>query len=305
MLIVAFYYIFRAIELSMRKVSAIGATAIVVDPTKRVACLPLKLKMEPRLGMEPPPFPIIISEVFESVAKCEQIPEGEKAEATVVLSILYVLSAQLPFHAPLVPDGTFIDRGPFQSGTFPAREYVLTKLEDAARSIMDTAVVRAILPGEQWSLPKGVSARIAVVSKGTPLIELKSLAGTLRMTKHIHGAHPLAYSQWKRRFAGLPAQASVSTLAYDLSLEFAGVAFFHLRRSTTSQWTPELYLQWLQGLQNWICTYIDWLESDEQIPPEKSFILVDPSPPHYRYELGVIPPGNGHIVFDRPWKART
>src|SRR5882757_7559440 len=102
----------------------------------------------------------------------------------------------------------------------------------------------------------------------------------------------------KRDFAGPSADIRVSGLAFVMALKIGGLGLLGVNRVVSpSEWTVNSRLQWFYNVYEWIGRYLDWLDSDDQIPEKELFTLVAAEPSHYRYNFGSIPPGNGEIVF--------
>lgn len=300
-MIILVYLLFIKRQLSLQFIQKTVATALVIDQTNKAIVPPIKLRMQPRLGADSRPFAILSGDIFPKVSRITEIKGTDLVNATTILTLLSAFLSKVNMMDQFASTDSHAERGPFMSArSGPARPYKEWQLEDTTDSIIDTSIMRSIFPASKIMLPQGVSLSLDLTRHVSPTFQLKSPIVSLKMSTSMGVGNPRELTSWNRGFSSSSKETYIAGVAYVVTLQFGGFGLLGLNRDTKpSEWSVQLYLQWFYNVYDWLGSYLDWLDSDLEIPIEETFILVEADPPHYRYSLGPIPPGNGHIVFER------
>ncbi len=288
-----------AAELASRTVSKVVPTAVVINHATNKIAVPLVLRMHPRLIGEPRPFPIMIYQVHRQLIGLELKQPFDSMFLEPIFTLLLALSQKLGPMDDFAPVLASIQRGPFISSKMGhPLDHAKHGIEDIAPSILDTALLRRHFPSLQFNLPKGISMRLAFTDKNQAMLKLSGNGVSFRIEPFGGVGSPAPYTSWDRRFAG-HKDCTMQGAAFRLTLTFGGLSLLRIgKRRTPPAWSLEGILSWFQRLFDWTAAYLDWLDTDADIPTGERFDLVEEYPPHYKYSKGVLPPGNGHIVFD-------
>ncbi len=288
-----------AVEVSLQSVSRVVPTAVVINSATNGAAVPLILRMHPRSLGHPRPFPIMVLQVHKKLIGMETKQPIDSMFLEPIFTLLLALSQKLGPMDDFAPVLASIQRGPFiSSAVGHPLDHVKHGIEELTSSILDTALLRRYFPALELNLPKGISIKLSLAGKNTPMLRLYGNGVSLKIEPFAGVGSPALYSTWNRRFAN-HKDCTIQAAAFRLTLTFGGLSILQIRRKQKPpSWSLEATLTWFQNLFNWTATYLDWLDADDEVPQEERFDLVEEYPPHYRYANGPLPPGNGHVVFD-------
>jgi hypothetical protein len=287
---------FLANEIALTTRKRLVGTAFAISKATDTCVPPHRLKMSPRYS-GPYPFPIM-SIVTHLQLRGNQVEELHSLTVEALCSLLKAFSEKLEMFDDFSPYTEKLDRGPFLANKSGIRlKHIRASIDDIAPSILDTAFLRKFLSFVSFELPEGVSMKVTI-SGARPLISIESPGIALKVEEGGRQSAPAGLSPWKRKFAAPTSELSLIGISFRVTLTFGGAGLLKRRGvKALPAWSFGSRLEWFQQVYDWIATYLDWLESDDEIPEDHLFELVEDYPPHYRYSRGAVPPGNGHIVF--------
>ena len=274
-------------------------TAIVLDPVQDCVVPPSKLRMAPRIIFNP--FPIQSVQTHLTLKK-HRVLQGSFNDRYIeaIFSLLAAFSAKLDPSDEFAPLIANINRGVFLSRMqYIDSGHITLKVDECTPSLTDTGVVRQAFPSLAFKLPKGVSMTLHIYHEKLPSLRIATSGLTLTIHPAGGAGSPTNTSPWKRRFPARANPFQINGLLFSETLAFGGLSLLKINtKERRDRWSFEDMLSWFIRVYEWINAYLDWMDSDEEIPSDELFELVDEVPPHYRYARGAIPPGNGEIVFE-------
>lgn len=287
-------------ELANRSINDTVGTALVLDPALDRIVPPLRLRMAPRFVSGPFPFPIQSMITHKALQGIEFKQEFDRSYVEPLCTLLVAFGAKLSMMDEFIPTYSYLNRGPFlanRSGiVVPHKTW---EVDEIAPSILDTGILRKAFPSLTFDLPVGITPSVSLSAQRQPLLRLHTPGVSLSLwtTGGVGGSTKL--SAWKRGFPQRPNDFPIHGASFRIELTFGGRRLFGIRKQRSlSQLAFSQLLGWFDNVYEWMKIYLDWLDSDDEIPDDELFFLVDEFPPHYRYAKGAVPPGDGHIIFE-------
>jgi hypothetical protein len=303
-ILIAIFFILRFYKkvIEIQHASQTIVTAIVYDNTTKNILLPKTLKMNPTLAVNVDPFPIALLRTYNTIRSYKGIPDQDISHIVIIITLLAALARKLTFYDGFDPSIIKISRGPFISSAsiMDKKEYDSVGIDSISYNKIDIELLRLGMNNQILKLPKGIKLRINLTDRDlSPLVLTMSCKAAKLSLIRLSGLGTiLSSSGWRRSFAGNTNDNWVVGESYILKLCIGGPSLLRLEKLDKSGWSVTQYLEWFNNLFTWIPTYLDWLETEDEIPDIRAFDLVSSNPAHYKYRLGNIPPGNGHIIYD-------
>jgi hypothetical protein len=268
-------------ELRVAVLSEIVPTAIVLDSHRNELALPTYLRLPNRFESRPIPLPITVTCLYPIVCSARNVSEDQRGLTTILCATLRALSGAKATYR-LEPFDTTVERGPFHSmSSAPLRPHLKVPVDSCVGPILDTVTVREVLPETVIELPSVVKLTVSLTDPARPSLLFSSTVAELDVRLRFQTSNDLTVCGWKRSFAPNQNADMVHGYAFMVRLRLKITSYVVRRKPRSNRWSADDIVQWYANLFSWLREYLDWLDSDYQIPASERYTLQINEPPSY------------------------